>query len=207
MLNTQRSNDDASYLRSWLAEFLEVQPEVLFRVGFALAKKVLNGDRDAAEDVVQDAFIKVLNAARDHSTVRPDDPVAYFCSAVASAAKDHLKKLHAASRGRGERPVSIDVEGNLSIISPAPDPLELASGAVLIDRIYAAIRLLTRDHRAILLLAFDPVAGDWGRLTHAELAAELGIGSATVKSRLFEAKKKLVAVLRDPEPGEEGVSA
>lgn len=207
MLNPEQSTGDDLEVRSWLVEFLDVQPEVLFRVGFALAKRVLNGDRDAAEDVVQEAFIRVLNASRRNPTARPDDPVGYFCSAVASAAKDHLKGLHAAMRGGGERPISLDVEGNLTIVSRGPGPMELASQSELIDRIYAAIRLLTPDHCAILLLAFDPVAGDWSRLSHAELSDELGIDPAKVKSRLFEAKKRLVALLRDLESGEEGVSA
>lgn len=180
---------------------------MLFRVGFSVAKRSLNGDRDAAEDVVQAAFEKMIRAATNGSQDRPDDPVAYFCKAVANAAKDHLKKMHAKFRGSGVRAVSLSLDGNVTIISAVPDPADLAANVILRERIFAAIEMLTPDHRQVLLLAVDPDAGDFGRSSHAEIASLLHIKISTVKSRLFEAKKKLAAVLRNMESREEGVSA
>lgn len=207
MLNNRLVADDSRDPRSWIEGYLEIEPEVLFRVGYSMARRILNGDRDAAEDVVQDAFMKIIRTARSGTAARPEDPIAYFCSAVSSAAKDHLKRIHAAFRGGGQRPQSLSVDGNITIVSEAPDPLDLASNSLLRDRIYSSIAMLKPDHRDILLLAFDPVAGDFGGHSHAELSAHFRIQISTVKSRLFEAKKKLAALLRDLESGEEGVSA
>jgi RNA polymerase sigma-70 factor (ECF subfamily) len=81
------------------------------------------------------------------------------------------------------------------------DPHESVLRKELLERIQAALETLPEKHRTILVLR--EVEG----LSYEELAERLGIHKGTVMSRLFHARKKMQAMLREYSgitPQEEG---
>ncbi|HEY4853171.1 MAG TPA: RNA polymerase sigma factor [Streptosporangiaceae bacterium] len=65
------------------------------------------------------------------------------------------------------------------------------TAALLAPRLAAALGLLTREQRDVLLLHA------WAELSHEEIAAALGIGSGTARSRLSRARASLREQLGD----------
>ncbi|HEU0129648.1 MAG TPA: SigE family RNA polymerase sigma factor [Mycobacteriales bacterium] len=129
---------------------------------------LLTGDRAAAEDVAQEAFLTAasrLGALRD-----PDAFGAYLHRAVVNRVRNRARRL------RLER-AHADTAG--------PAPYELPDVATR-DRLWAALRRLTTRQRAALVLRF------YLDLSEAETAERLGCRTGTVKSTVSRA----LAILR-----------
>lgn len=141
----------------------------------------LMGNRAAAEDVLQRAFLK-LHGARS-SYVRGADPLPWLYTITHRVALDELRSQKRSRRvfepEREEAPVEprAGLDGKSEAESSDADP----RGALSL----AALSQLPESHREVLLLT--KVHGR----SHAEAAAILGITPGAVKLRAHRAYEKL----------------
>jgi RNA polymerase sigma-70 factor (ECF subfamily) len=145
------------------------------RTVFGLALRRL-GDRDRAEEAVQETFAAVWRSARSY---RPDrGPGAPWLYAIArNAIVDRF-------RGRGE-PVA-DVP---DAASPDAGPDETAEAEWVAWRVHRALEDLPPTERQVLELAY------WSGLSQSEVASFLDIPLGTVKTRTRTALSRLSGVL------------
>ena len=136
---------------------------------------MLTGERELAEDLVQEAFVRV--AAKLDTIREPDAFAAYLTRAVANLAKSHFR--HQQVVARHER--SIDVRS--LVVEPAE---VVASDALLV-----ALRRLPMRQRAAVVLRY------YNDASHDDIARILDIPLGTVKSLLSRALVKLREGVRD----------
>jgi RNA polymerase sigma factor (sigma-70 family) len=134
---------------------------------FAVALAV-TGDRDAAEDVMQDTFVRVYSAAPGY---RPESRArAWVLTIARNLARDtvrrRIREPACGEAGRGA--VASDDE----------------SAGLRLDIVNALLRLGEADRQIVVL---HDVAG----LTHAEVAAELEMPAGTVRWRYRAALGRL----------------
>jgi RNA polymerase sigma-70 factor (sigma-E family) len=147
--------------------------EALFRAeGASLVRlaRIFTDDRNAAEDLVQEAFIRYHRSRR---RVRdPDAAPAYLRSILLNLARDHNRRGLMSRRHHAARPAD-----------PRPDPLDdavldrLASDRTS-QRVVAALRSLPKRQRDCLVLRFHL------ELTEREIGRTLGISPNTVKTHV-----------------------
>lgn len=168
------SRDETTPDRELVRRFLEDRAQALFEsiydrhspYLFRVAFRMLHGDRSAAEDALQEAWIRAvtsLSRFRGDSTLRT-----WLCGITMNCCRE-------AWRRRAFVPLDELPE---SATSSAPDRLE----ALRLER---ALRRLDEASREIIEL-YD-VLGH----THDEVATILGIAPGTSKSRLFRARATL----------------
>jgi RNA polymerase sigma-70 factor (ECF subfamily) len=144
---------------------------------YALALRRL-GDRQSAEDAVQDTFAAVWRSAR---TYRPERGAAapWLYSIARNAAVDRLRSRPAATAEVPDLP------------DEGPGPLERAEGDWLSWRVHVALEDLPGTERQVIERAY------WGGRSQSEIAAELGIPLGTVKTRTRTGLARLAALLED----------
>ena len=134
-------------------------------VGMIRIALLMLGDRAAAEDVVQDAFLGMYRRWRGLS--EPAKAEAYIRSAVLNGCRDALKRR--SRRTRRDWVAAIDL--------PA---LPSAEAAALLSedrrRILAGLRLLPGRQREVLVCRF------YLELSEEETARAMGVSRGTVKS-------------------------
>jgi len=136
---------------------------------------VIGGSTEEAQDIVQDAFVKVhahLGSYRGSGSVR-----SWMLRVVANDAKNHV-------RGRVRRMRRDDRHARLSVsVTEGPDvAVERYSDH---EALIAALQRLSRDDRDVLGSRFV------AELSEAETAEVLGIALGTVKSRTSRALGRL----------------
>ncbi|MEX2599320.1 MAG: RNA polymerase sigma factor [Dehalococcoidia bacterium] len=143
-------------------------------------------DRTLAEDIVQDAFLRVYERIRQFDGTRPFRP--WLMRIVVNDA------VKVATRRR--RDLSLDYR-------PAPDgdpladlledgrpgPADVAEQEELNRMVASALERLTPQQRAVVVLRY------YLGLTDAEAAQDLRVARGTVKRRLHEAKNRLRVLL------------
>lgn len=134
---------------------------------FALALRILKR-RDAAEEVLQEAFVNVWRHAVDY---RPERGTAmgWMATIVRNRALDRLR------RARPETPLEAAPERH-SWADPAPDPLASATMSESARRLDTCLEQLEEGPRHAIRLAY------YEGLTHEALSARLGAPLGTVKS-------------------------
>lgn len=147
----------------------------------------LTGDRQAAEDVFQEAFLQVHLSADSFDPTRRFKP--WLFTIAANKGRDYLRKrsrrqamdLSAPVSGRGDYGDSsgLSYVDLMEIDVPAPDAA--MDEAERDEAVQRALDTLPWSLREILLLAY------FQRLSYAQVAEELGIPLGTVKSRLHSA--------------------
>jgi RNA polymerase sigma-70 factor (ECF subfamily) len=152
---------------------------------YALAARLL-GDRQLAEDVLQDALVKAFTGIRGFRGEARFST--WIFRIVHNACTDALR--YQARRPRAAQERRADPEG------PAPEPVDGAPGPedVVMERqgraaLLAAIQGLAPEFRAAVLLR------DVQGLSYEEVAAITGQNLGTVKSRLHRARAALRAAL------------
>lgn len=142
---------------------------------YALAARRL-GDRESAEDAVQETFAAVWRSA---GTYRPDrGPVAPWLYAIArNAVVDRLRA----------RPVPVSEVPDTP--DPGATPDESAEVEWLAWRVHRALQELPETERQVLALAY------WGGRTQSQVAVELGIPLGTVKTRTRSGLARLADLL------------
>lgn len=153
------------------------------RLVFSLALRVLS-DRDAAEETVQEVFIKVWRRADDFDPGR-----AKLSTWIARIAHNHAIDEW---RRRSHRPRLGEPSQNEST-----DDTVLPVDAAMADwehqKIVHALGHIPHEQRRVIELAY------WGGLTHKEIAEKLGEPMGTVKTRIRRGMQKLRTLLEQQE--------
>lgn len=134
------------------------------------------GDVETAEEVVQDAFVKLLTG---RYSIEPGKAGPYLRSMVLNGARSQLRK----------RKVRAD-----KAPTPGPDAVpaeEIGMARVERDRLVAAVRSLPHKQASVLMLRY------YLDLSEAEIAETLGIAPGSVKSHAHRALAKLQTKLKE----------
>lgn len=154
------------------------------RFAFAIACRMV-GDRQAAEDIVHEAFIAVWRGAR---TFRPSLGGArpWLLTIVRRKALDHL---------RTRQPIPFgDAEPPRLPAAATDDPGDLVAALTDAERVRGLVATLPSDQRLAVGLAF------FAGMTHAEIAERFGLPLGTVKGRVRLGLAKLRPLLSDLAP-------
>jgi len=147
-------------------------------VGLIRLAIVMLGDRAAAEDVVQDAFLGLYRRWAGLSD--PANALTYVRSAVLNRCRNELRQR---GRSRSHELAAVAVAG------------ESAEAAVLVgeehQRVLAAIRALPDRQREALVLRF------YLDMSEEEAARAMGISRGTVKSATHRAVAALGRMLKE----------
>lgn len=165
--------------------------ELLVRHYYTPAVRVallVTHERAQAEDVVQEAFLRVYERIAQFDSTRPFGP--WFLRSVVN---DAIKQ---ASRAARQRPLQNDADAALEShdttpIDPAPGPEALLEQAETVAEVHAVLARLPPAQRAVLVQRYLLDCGE------ADIARALALPVGTVKSRLHGARRRLRALLRD----------
>jgi RNA polymerase sigma-70 factor, ECF subfamily len=144
----------------------------------AFARRLLR-DEASAEDLVQETFLALPTALRAY---RGDSPLRSFVLGVAANhARHHV-------RARARRQAAHERSGEVDIVPPST-PQDRAERKELAESLTRALDQLPEDQRAALVLC------EVEEHSAAEAARIVGAKEATIRTRVFHAKKKLRAIL------------
>lgn len=155
--------DDADF-----REFVELRYPDLLRTAY-----LLTGSRDAAQDLVHEALLKVMRHWR-----RVDEPMAYVRRAMVNERNSRWRRL-------GLREL---------LISVIPDraAADATEAVVVRDELLAALDRLPIRMRTVLVLRY------WEDLSEATVAEAMGCSVGTVKSQSARGLARLRNVLSSP---------
>jgi RNA polymerase sigma-70 factor (ECF subfamily) len=150
-------------------------------------------NRDDVEEVCQEVFLSVvrhLNSFQGNSQLQT-----WICRIAANKTRDYRQKLHAAKRGGGQKPLSLqteDPETGLTIDPPssAPGPDAGLMGRERMALLREALDQVGEPCREIIELRY------FGDLSYEELSRELKLNPKTVSSRLSKCLDKLEGIAR-----------
>jgi RNA polymerase sigma-70 factor (ECF subfamily) len=147
----------------------------------------LTGERTAAEDLVQDVFLRVYLAI---DRLDPDrDPAPWLITVTYNAFRDRWRSWEG-RRARKSR--SIEESGYLSEVLPAPGP-DPEQAALLAEReklVQGAITELPVELRAVVVMR------DYLGLGHEEIAEITQVSHGAIRKRYSRALKMLAKKLR-----------
>ncbi len=153
------------------------------RLVYALALKILN-DRGAAEEAVQEVFVKVWRRARDFDAERGK-----FSAWLAGIAHNHAIDELRRRRIRPAASVEQDDDALAELADHAPAPHDLAVANFERRRIGDALRAIPNEQRNCIELAY------FEGLTQQEIADRLGEPLGTIKTRMRLGMQKLKVLL------------
>lgn len=155
------------------------------RLVFSLSLKILN-DRSAAEETVQEVFVKVWKRCREYDARRGK-----FSSWLTGIAHNHaIDEL----RRRRVRPSASEGEDDAmdAVLDDGPAPLDLAMQSLEHRRIVEALKQIPDEQRHAIEMAY------FEGLTQQEIAERLGDPLGTVKTRMRLGMQKLKTLLGEP---------
>ena len=140
------------------------------------------GDRAAAEDIFQDAFLQVHISAHTFDTSRRFRP--WLFTIAANKARDYLRKRNRRKTVELSAPIKKSEPGAsfvdlLEVDVPSPDAAMNFSERD--EMVQKALDQLGPALREVILLAY------FQRMSYAQIAEDLGIPLGTVKSRMHSA--------------------
>ena len=152
-----------------LTALVETYSALLFRVAHSILR-----NRAEAEDVVQDAFVRVLEHARKLPAIR--DQRVWLVRIAWNLAIDRRRRI---------RPGQMDDQFAAALVSRTLPADEAFAEATQIAAVLREIeRLPARERNALLLSVID-------ELSIPELAAVLSTTESAVRALLFRARKRL----------------
>lgn len=158
---------------------------------YRFSMRLTRGDQDAAEDLVQDTF---LRAHRFWHRYERGTNAKSWLFTICRNTYLHQKEL---VRNQRERPAA-DMHAPVEALSaasalkvPPPDPEKAFFARLIDEEVVEAIDALPEEFREVLVLS------DLGDLKYSEIAQVLDIPLGTAKSRLFRARKLLQDRLRE----------
>lgn len=130
------------------------------------------GNREWAEDVLQDAFINIWRIAGDYrSHLSP--PMAWMGVIVRSRALDFRRRR---ATERMEQNVELDEFVHDTVEGDSPDPMDTTQASEQAWALHECLRKLDHKHREVVSLAY------MRDLSHGELAEQLKLPLGTVKT-------------------------
>ena len=168
---TRLADEDLlTLVERWDPDAFEVIYERHSRVAYSLAFRLL-GDRQLAEDLVQDAFLAVWRGAAGYASAR-GSVRNWMLSILHNRGVDRLRTLGAMSRRQ-------DALEQMELRRPdEPDAAELAISRALAGTVRDELRDLPSEQSEVLRLAY------YGGFTHQEISQMLQLPLGTVKSRM-----------------------
>lgn len=158
---------------------------------YRFALRLTKGDRDAAEDLTQDTFLRAHRFW--HTFERGTNAKSWLFTICRNSYLNQKEKV----QSRRELPAA-DLDAAAESLSAAslfeptdPDPEHAFFHRLIEDEVVQAIDELPEDFREVIVLS------DLGDLKYSEIAEVLGIPLGTAKSRLFRARRMLQERLRD----------
>jgi len=155
------------------------------RLVFSLSLRILN-DRGAAEETVQEVFVKVWKRCREYDTERGK-----FSSWLTGIAHNHaIDEL----RRRRVRPSASEGDDDAmdSVVDDTPAPLDLALQSLERRRIVDALKEIPGEQRRAIEMAY------FEGFTQQEISGKLGEPLGTVKTRMRLGMQKLKTLLEEP---------
>lgn len=138
---------------------------------YGLALRVV-GQRETAEDVLQDAYLTIWRSAGDYrATLSP--PMAWLGLIVRSRALDCLRRLGA---GRSHLTQELDEHLTAALAGDQPGPLAHADASEQASALHGCLRQLDHRQREVISSAY------LRDLSHSELAKQLKLPLGTVKT-------------------------
>jgi RNA polymerase sigma factor (sigma-70 family) len=135
------------------------------------------GDRAAAEDLVQDVFVRILKYRR---TFREDSCFEAWVFGIARNARtDHFRK---------RSPLELLGDRDLDVVAPGPGQAQRFEAERDTTRLKRALMLMADDKRELLVLA------RYQDMSYERIGAVLGIEVGAVKVRVHRAVKELRAI-------------
>ena len=154
--------------------------------GVLRAALALCGDRDMAEDLVQETYLKALGRFASFRT--GTNCKAWLVRILRNAWIDRLRhrKVAGPDVPLDERALAGPDDDGDAPWTDATDVLEMFAD----EQVIAALQTLTDDQRLALVLV------DVEGMSHQDVAEVLGVAGGTVKSRTGRARAKLRTLLR-----------
>jgi RNA polymerase sigma-70 factor (ECF subfamily) len=148
---------------------------------------------DDVEEICQEVFLAVIRNLQNfqgHCQFQT-----WLFRIAANKARDHIDRQHAAKRGGGQIPISLDVEDPETGLKLDPPSKGVAPDHSVISRenalfVHEALAKLGDPCREIIELRY------FGDLSYDEIALELRLNAKTVSSRLSKCLDKLEEVAR-----------
>jgi RNA polymerase sigma-70 factor (sigma-E family) len=140
---------------------------------------LMTGDRDASEDIAQDAFIRVFGRWRHLR--RKESFEAYLHRAVINGVRSHRRR-----RGVEDRFLAREAGFRIAVSNEPEGPLDGRLRDVL-------LRLPPRQRAVVILRYYEDLSED-------QVAALLGCSRGNVKSLASKGMARLREVLHDEEP-------
>lgn len=140
------------------------------------------GNRAAAQDIVSEVFVRLIESAGKPSTPRENLRAWLF-----TVARNEVYRLY----GR-PRPLSLSDLEEWMPAPPESNPEVRLGDMVHLERVRHALRMLAADHQEVLILRFGQ------RLSLQETADLLGKSVSAVKSLQFRALDTLRSILLEP---------
>ena len=155
---------------------------------FALVLRIL-GDRQAAEDLLQEVFVRAWQRAGTYQQTR-GRVTTWLLGIAHNLAIDEVRRQRRRPQGVAEREADDADEPLLSLPSTDPDVADQAWERLRRARISAALGQLPAAQRAIIELAY------FEGYTQSEIAVRLGEPLGTVKTRTRLGLRKLRDMLQ-----------
>ena len=155
--------------------------------------------REDVEEVCQEVFLSVI---RNLSSFQGESQFqTWLFRIAANKARDYREKLHAAKRGGGQTPLSLnaeDAETGLTLDPPSdqPSPDVDLLNVERAELVREALDQIGEPCREIIELRY------FGDLSYDELSRDLKLNPKTVSSRLSKCLDKLEAITRKIFSGE-----
>jgi RNA polymerase sigma-70 factor (ECF subfamily) len=146
------------------------------------------GDEGAAQDVVQETFLRAWRAADRYDPQLASLRVWLFAIGR-NVVVDHWRHVRARP-WLGQLAATEDVEDAASARSPAVDPFESLLRGWAVEE---ALRRIGADHRRAIVETY------LRQRPYVEVAAELGIPEGTLRSRVYYGLKALRVVMQEME--------
>jgi RNA polymerase sigma-70 factor (ECF subfamily) len=140
-------------------------------------------DRDEADDLAQDAFVRAFRALHHYDASRPFLP--WFLRVLRNLCLNRI-----AARKRARTDLSLDTLEAQRTPDPRPTPLEVELHDEHLCRVRQAMARLSDPHREILELRH------FQDLSYEAMAQVLDVPIGTVMSRLYNARKALMHELK-----------
>lgn len=139
-------------------------------------------DRALAEDLAQEAFIRAFGRLESYDRGRRFS--SWFFQVVHNVAVDYLRRRRLTT-------VSLDGPSDsvAAPVTPSPSPADSAEHEALGRAMAQALERLRPEYREALILHYRE------GLTHAEVAAALGVPLGTVKTHLHRGRTEMASLL------------